>query len=107
MSSGLLRELILVLKFARVVSGRAYLRVFQFICLRLCCAGKEVDHKTAFGRIAFSVPEKELNDIDKKIKETDNTILTPLISLDTPGKATVTVIILADPVCLINSNWEF
>lgn len=58
----------------------------------------KVDHKTAFGRIAFSVPESELTIIDKTIRETNNTILKPLISLDTPGKATVTVIIIADPV---------
>ena len=32
------------------------------------------------------------------MKETNNTILTPLVSLDTPGKATVEVVILADPV---------
>jgi len=32
------------------------------------------------------------------MKETGNTILTPLVNLDTPGKATVEVIILADPV---------
>ena len=32
------------------------------------------------------------------MKETGNTILTPLVSLDTPGKATVEVVILADPV---------
>jgi hypothetical protein len=28
------------------------------------------------------------------------TILTPLLSLDTPGKATVEVVILADPVSI-------
>ena len=32
------------------------------------------------------------------MKETNNVILTPLVSLDTPGKATVEVVILADPV---------
>ena len=37
-------------------------------------------------------------DIEKKSKDADQTILTPLISLDTPGKATVEVVILADPV---------
>jgi len=36
--------------------------------------------------------------ISDKITETKNTILTPLITLPTPGKATVRVIILADPV---------
>ena len=41
---------------------------------------------------------EELKSIDETIKASNNTILTPLVSLDTPGKATVTVIILADPV---------
>ena len=62
--------------------------------------GKPVEHATAYGRIAFSVPAAEQPVIDKKIKETNNKILTPLITLDTPGKASVTVIILADPVSM-------
>lgn len=36
------------------------------------------------------------------IKENEK-ILTPLVSLDTPGKATVEVVILADPVRI----WAF
>ena len=32
------------------------------------------------------------------MNETKQTVLTPLVSLDTPGKATVEVVILADPV---------
>ena len=32
------------------------------------------------------------------MKESGETILTQLVSLDTPGKATVEVVILADPV---------
>ena len=32
------------------------------------------------------------------MKEKGETILTPRVSLDTPGKATVEVVILADPV---------
>ena len=64
-----------------------------------------VDFASAFGRIAFSCLSKELPDIEKKAKDTGNTILTPLVSLDTPGKATVQVVILADPVsCLIISK---
>lgn len=51
----------------------------------------------AYGRIAFAVPFDVQPHIDEIIKKTNNTILTPLISLDTPGKATVRVIILADP----------
>jgi hypothetical protein len=57
-----------------------------------------VDHAKAYGRIAFSCPFEEQPQIDEKIKAMNHKILTPLISLDTPGKATVRVIILADPV---------
>ena len=32
------------------------------------------------------------------MKAAEQTVLTPLVSLDTPGKATVQVVILADPV---------
>jgi len=32
------------------------------------------------------------------------TILTPLLSLDTPGKASVQVVILADPVSIVNMS---
>ena len=57
-----------------------------------------VDFASAFGRIAFSCLGNELPEIEKKAKDSGNTILTPLVSLDTPGKATVQVVILADPV---------
>lgn len=40
----------------------------------------------------------QLSSIEAMIKAAGNTILTPLVSLDTPGKATVEVVILADPV---------
>lgn len=57
-----------------------------------------MEHAKAYGRIAFSCPFEEQPKIDERIKATNHKILTPLISLDTPGKATVRVIILADPV---------
>lgn len=67
-----------------------------------------VDHAEAFGRIAFSCPSKQLKDIQDTMKETNNTILTPLVSLDTPGKATVEVVILADPdgheICFVGDE---
>ena len=40
----------------------------------------------------------QLPAIEQSVKEAGHTILTPLVSLDTPGKATVEVVILADPV---------
>lgn len=57
-----------------------------------------MNHAKAYGRIAFSCPFEEQPQIEEKVKATNHKILTPLISLDTPGKATVRVIILADPV---------
>ncbi|XP_001607676.1 glyoxalase domain-containing protein 4 [Nasonia vitripennis] len=76
--------------------------------LELKDIGTEVKHAKAYGRIAFAVPKAELEVIRKKIKDTDNKILTDLISLDTPGKATVTVIILADPdgheICFVDEE---
>ena len=64
----------------------------------LLIAGTTVNHAKAYGRIAFSCPFEEQPQIEEKVKATNHKILTPLISLDTPGKATVRVIILADPV---------
>lgn len=66
----------------------------------LSLAGQAVDHATAFGRIAFSCPRDELPHIQAKVKEAGHVIITPLVSLDTPGKAAVEVIILADVVRL-------
>ena len=58
----------------------------------------EVDHGTAFGRIAFAVPKDKIPEIEQRVKESSNKIITPHIKLDTPGKATVEVVILGDPV---------
>ncbi|KAB5550185.1 hypothetical protein PHYPO_G00050920 [Pangasianodon hypophthalmus] len=67
-----------------------------------------VDHGTAFGRIAFSCPREQLPDIEALMKKENQKILTPLVSLDTPGKATVEVVILADPdgheICFVGDE---
>lgn len=76
--------------------------------LELVDIGKPVEHATAFGRIAFSCPFSEQPIINEKIEKAKEKILTPLISLDTPGKATVRVIILADPdgheICFVDDE---
>ncbi|XP_015428869.1 PREDICTED: glyoxalase domain-containing protein 4 isoform X2 [Dufourea novaeangliae] len=59
--------------------------------------GTQVNHAEAYGRIAFSVSYDQQPEIQRRIKNSENTILTDLIILDTPGKASVRVIILADP----------
>ncbi|XP_026329262.1 glyoxalase domain-containing protein 4 isoform X2 [Hyposmocoma kahamanoa] len=76
--------------------------------LELVDIGVPVNHAKAYGRIAFSCPFEQQPIIDKKIQEAGEKILTPLISLDTPGKATVRVIILADPdgheICFVDDE---
>lgn len=70
--------------------------------------GTKVNHAKAYGRIAFSVPHEEQPEIQRRIKESGNEILTDLITLDTPGKASVRVIILADPdgheICFVDDE---
>lgn len=67
-----------------------------------------IDKKTAFGRIAFAVPYDTQPEINQLITENKQVILTPLISLATPGKANVRVIILADPngleICFVDEE---
>ena len=47
----------------------------------------------------------QLPDLEALMKKENQKILTPLVSLDTPGKATVEVVILADPVSGLQSMW--
>lgn len=76
--------------------------------LELHDVGGPVDHATAFGRIAFSCPREQLPELEALIKKENQKILTPLVSLDTPGKATVEVVILADPdgheICFVGDE---
>ncbi|KAH9507480.1 Glyoxalase domain-containing protein 4 [Bulinus truncatus] len=72
--------------------------IHLLICkLELIDIGQIVDHGTAFGRIAFSCPGTELPQLEENVKSENQTIIKPLVSLDTPGKAAVQVVILADP----------
>jgi len=67
-----------------------------------------VNHAKAPGRIAFSIPASDLPGIQEKMVKANTTILKPLVSLDTPGKATVQVVILADPdgqeICFVGAE---
>lgn len=110
------------------IKSKCFCAIFIiFQCkLELHDVGGPVDHATAFGRIAFSCPREQvkqywiklvvfllynpsfiflvfcyfsqLPELEALIKKENQKILTPLVSLDTPGKATVEVVILADPV---------
>ena len=67
--------------------------------------GTPVDHATAFGRIAFSIPTKDLPNLESKVKDASlGTVKTPLVVLETPDKADVQVVILEDPVSIHKSR---
>ncbi|XP_066247720.1 glyoxalase domain-containing protein 4 [Euwallacea similis] len=70
--------------------------------------GGPVDRRQAYGRIAFSIPYAEQEPLSEHINKNKQTILTPLLSLPTPGKQTVRVIILADPdgqeICFVEDE---
>ena len=76
--------------------------------LKLVQLDEPLNRAKAYGRIAFAVPYNLQENIGETIKKHEKTILTPLITLDTPGKATVRVIILADPdgheICFVDDE---
>uniref|UniRef100_D3TNM2 Putative glyoxalase n=1 Tax=Glossina morsitans morsitans TaxID=37546 RepID=D3TNM2_GLOMM len=76
--------------------------------LRLTQISETINRAKAYGRIAFAVPKAQQQGISDIITEAKGTILTPLIELDTPGKETVRVIILADPdgfeICFVDEE---
>eukprot|EP00730_Choanoeca_flexa_P012750 TRINITY_DN4582_c0_g1_i1.p1 TRINITY_DN4582_c0_g1~~TRINITY_DN4582_c0_g1_i1.p1 ORF type:complete len:359 (+),score=52.95 TRINITY_DN4582_c0_g1_i1:155-1078(+) len=67
-----------------------------------------LEHGTAYGRVAFACPADKLPGIQSKAEGAGHKVLTPLVSLDTPGKATVQVVILADPdgyeICFVGDE---
>lgn len=76
--------------------------------LELVKIDEKLNRAKAYGRIAFAVPLDEQPKINETIKKINGTILTPLITLETPGKANVRVIILADPdnheICFVDEE---
>ena len=76
--------------------------------LKLIKVEESINHASAYGRIAFSVPEDQVLQMETKSKEKGYKVLTPFVSLDTPGKATVRVVILADPdgheICFVGDE---
>jgi catechol 2,3-dioxygenase-like lactoylglutathione lyase family enzyme len=70
--------------------------------------GSKMQHGTAFGRIAFSCPGAQLQQLEQDVLAAGYVVHTPYVSLDTPGKATVQVVILADPdgheICFVGDE---
>ncbi|KAL3318317.1 Glyoxalase domain-containing protein 4 [Cichlidogyrus casuarinus] len=56
-----------------------------------------LERAKAYGRIAFSTARNNLEPLQDLITSMKQTVLKPLVGLDTPGKAKVYVVILADP----------
>jgi len=71
-------------------------------------AGKPINHATGYGRIAFASASSKLKLIEEAVTKAGHKVLTPFVSLDTPGKATVQVVILADPdgyeICFVGDE---
>ncbi|KAK9877079.1 hypothetical protein WA026_016104 [Henosepilachna vigintioctopunctata] len=76
--------------------------------LELVEIGTPINRGEAFGRIAFSCPYNQQEDLNKKVTEHKATIIHPLTILETPGKASVRVLILADPdnheICFVDDE---
>ncbi|XP_074598246.1 glyoxalase 1 [Brevipalpus obovatus] len=65
--------------------------------LNLVEIGQTIDHAKGWGRIAFAAPLARVIRINESVKNLPGKhILHPLVELGTPGKATVTVVILLD-----------
>lgn len=67
-----------------------------------------IDRKTAFGRIAFAIKYDDQTKLSEEVNKQNAKVIHPLTSLDTPGKATVRVIILSDPndleICFVDEE---
>ncbi|EDV95119.1 glyoxalase domain-containing protein 4 [Drosophila grimshawi] len=76
--------------------------------LRLTHLTDPLDRAKAYGRIAFAIPASTQKPLFESVQNAGGTILKSLITLDTPGKASVTVIILADPdgheICFVDEE---
>lgn len=97
------------MKLYKKEDGKALLGFADSQCkLELQAIGGPVDHATAFGRVAFSCPREQLPDIQSRMQGENQKVITPLVSLDTPGKATVEVVIVADPddheICFVGDE---
>ena len=84
----------------------ALLAYFSDQCwLELKSINANIDHGTGCGRIAFGLPIKKIYQIQSLVKNENEKILHDLVELGTPGKASVSVIILHDPdlyeICLV------
>lgn len=76
--------------------------------LNLVHVGAPIDHATGWGRLAFGVPSPRLLEINEIVKKRGLKILHDLVTLSTPGKSDVHVVILLDPddyeICFVGAE---
>ncbi|KAL3268855.1 hypothetical protein HHI36_007944 [Cryptolaemus montrouzieri] len=76
--------------------------------LELLEIDSNIDRGKSFGRIAFSCPYEQQEELDKKVNDHKVKIIHPLTVLETPGKSNVRVLILADPddheICFVDDE---
>ncbi|OQR68223.1 glyoxalase domain-containing protein 4-like [Tropilaelaps mercedesae] len=68
-----------------------------------------IDRAEAYGRVAFSCPRGQLEDIESQVKNSNlGVVITPLVTLPTPNKPPVEVVILGDPdgheICFVGDE---
>jgi len=65
-------------------------------------------HSSSIGRLAISVPVLQMDAIEESVQKNGNKVHTKRIKLETPGKATVEVVILLDPdnyeICIVGAE---
>ncbi|XP_078468158.1 glyoxalase domain-containing protein 4 isoform X2 [Lampetra planeri] len=65
-------------------------------------------YKKEDGKALLGFADSQLPDIQSRMQEENQKVITPLVSLDTPGKATVEVVIVADPddheICFVGDE---
>ncbi|VDN50428.1 unnamed protein product [Dracunculus medinensis] len=86
----------------------------NFACLKKTChiewkkINDIIDRGSGFGRIAFAITTSQLGPLQEKMRDAGTTIEVPLVRLDTPGKATVEVVIFVDPngheICFVGEE---
>lgn len=60
-------------------------------------AGQQLSRGSGYGRLALGVLVDDLAPLQGELAQRGHSVLTPLVTLETPGKATVQVVIAADP----------
>ena len=80
----------------------------SFIELAELPFGQKIERGSSSGRLAIAVPTSKLSEFEARIAKSGDAVHTPRVSLPTPGKADVEVIIVLDrsghEICLVGAE---